>query len=91
MTMALDLDALKAEFAARGGKATVIAQGARAIESDRTIYAAMREGKRAAADEVVRSANAERRHHVMQDAYRAAKMQGWTDEDALEYGATAAD
>jgi hypothetical protein len=91
MTMALDLDALKAEFAARGGKATVVAQGTRAIESDRTIYAAMREGKRAAADEVVRSANAERRQHIMQDAYRAAKMQGWTDEDALEYGATAAD
>jgi hypothetical protein len=50
--MALDLDALKAEFAARGGKATVVAQGTRAIESDRTIYAAMREGKRAVADAV---------------------------------------
>lgn len=51
--MALDLDALKAEFAARGGKATVVAQGTRAIESDRTIYRAMREGKRAVADSIV--------------------------------------
>lgn len=50
--MALDLEALKAEFAARGGKATVVAQGTRAIESDRTIYRAMREGKRAAADAI---------------------------------------
>lgn len=51
--MALDLEALKAEFAARGGKATVVAQGERAIESDRTIYKAMREGTRAVADAVV--------------------------------------
>lgn len=50
--MALDLEALKAEFAARGGKATVVKQGTRAIESDRTIYRAMREGKRAVADAV---------------------------------------
>jgi hypothetical protein len=47
-----DLESLKAEFAARGGKPTVVAQGVRAIESDRTIYAAMREGKRAVADSV---------------------------------------
>jgi hypothetical protein len=89
--MALDLDALKAEFAARGGKATVVAQGTRAIESDRTIYRAMREGKRASADDVVASAKAENRYEIMRDAYHAAKLQGWTDEDALEYGATAAD
>jgi hypothetical protein len=50
--LAYDLDAMKAEFAARGGKAVVVESGARAIESDRTIYAAMREGKRAVADVV---------------------------------------
>ncbi len=51
--MALDLDALKAEFAARGGKATVVAQGIRAIENERRIYAARIQGKRAAADAVI--------------------------------------
>jgi hypothetical protein len=89
--MALDLDALKAEFAARGGKATVVAQGARAIESDRTIYRAMREGKRAAADTVRESRASESRHETMIGAYHAARAMGWSYEDAMEYGATAAD
>jgi hypothetical protein len=89
--MALDLDALKAEFAARGGKATVVAQGTRAIESDRTIYRAMREGKRAAADAVVASAKAESRHETMIGAYHAARAMGWSYEAAMEYGATAVD
>lgn len=89
--MALDLDALKAEFAARGGKATQVAQGARAIESDRTIYAAMREGKRAAADAVKESRESESRHETMIGAYHAAKAMGWSNEAALEYGATAVD
>jgi len=51
--VSFDLDAMKAAFAAKGGKATVVDSGVRAIESDRTIYAAMREGKRAVADAVV--------------------------------------
>ncbi len=89
--MALDLDALKAEFAARGGKTTVVAQGTRAIESDRTIYRAMREGKRAAADAVVVSAKAESRHETMIGAYHAARAMGWSYEAAMEYGATAVD
>ena len=89
--MALDLDALKAEFAARGGKTTVVAQGTRAIESDRTIYRAMREGKRAAADAVVASALAESRHETMIGAYHAARAMGWSYEAAMEYGATAVD
>lgn len=89
--MALDLDALKAEFAARGGKATVVAQGSRAIESDRTIYRAMREGKRAAADTVRESRASESRHETMIGAFHAARAMGWSYEDAMEYGATAAD
>jgi predicted RNA-binding protein with PUA domain len=91
MQMALDLDALKAEFAARGGKATVVAQGTRAIESDRTIYRAMREGKRAVADTVRESRKSESRHETMIGAYHAARAMGWSYEDAMEYGATAVD
>lgn len=52
--MAMDLEAMKAAFLAKGGKVTTVAAGERAIESDRTIYAAMREGKRAVADSIVR-------------------------------------
>lgn len=89
--MALDLDALKAEFAARGGKATVVAQGTRAIESDRTIYRAMRDGKRAAADTVRESRASESRHETMIGAYHAARAMGWSYEAAMEYGATAVD
>ena len=89
--MALDLEALKAEFAARGGKATVVAQGTRAIESDRTIYRAMREGKRAAADTVRESRASESRHETMIGAYHAARAMGWSYEAAMEYGATAVD
>ena len=87
--MALDLDALKAEFAARGGKATQVAQGARAIESDRTIYAAMREGKRAAADAVKESRESESRHERQQEAYRAARYDGWSQSAALDYSGEA--
>lgn len=50
--VAMDLEAMKAAFAAKGGKVAVIESGVRAIESDRSIYAAMREGKRAVADAV---------------------------------------
>lgn len=89
--MALDLDALKAEFAARGGRATVVAQGTRAIESDRTIYRAMREGKRATADAVRESRASESRHETMIGAYHAARAMGWSYEAAMEYGATAVD
>ncbi len=89
--MAMDLEAMKAEFAARGGKATVIESGKRAIESDRTIYAAMREGKRASADSVRESRASESRHETMIGAYHAARAMGWSHENALEYGATAVD
>ena len=89
--VSFDLDAMKAQFAARGGKATVVDSGVRAIESDRTIYAAMREGKRAVADADRAYHKAESRHETMIGAYHAAKAMGWSNEDALEYGATAVD
>lgn len=81
----MDLEALKAEFAARGGKTTVVAQGARAIESDRTIYRAMREGKRAAADAVEIARASEARWDRQQDAFRAGIHSGWSREEALDY------
>ena len=84
--LSFDLAAMTAAFAAKGGKVETVTQGARAIESDRTIYAAMREGKRAAADSVRES-----RHETMIGAYHAAKAMGWSNEAALEYGATAVD
>ena len=89
--VSMDLDAMKAAFAARGGKATVVESGKRAIESDRTIYAAMRNGTRASADSVRESRASESRHETMVGAYHAAKAMGWSNEDALEYGATAVD
>jgi hypothetical protein len=83
--MALDLEALKAEFAARGGKVTQVAEGERAIESDRTIYRAMREGTRAKADATVQSERSEARWERQQEAFRAAKYSGWSTEAALDY------
>ena len=82
--VSMDLDALKEAFAAKGGVATVVALGARAIESDRTIYNAMREGTRAVADSVAQDRDAEMQHHIANDAFRAAKLAGWTNENALD-------
>lgn len=89
--VAMDLDAMKAQFAARGGKAVVVESGVRAIESDRTIYAAMRNGTLASADSVRECRQSESRHETMVGAYHAAKAMGWADSDALEYGTTAVD
>ena len=89
--VAMDLEAMKAAFAAKGGKATVVESGVRAIESDRTIYAAMREGKRAVADSVRESRQSESRHETVIGAYHAARAMGWSYEAAMEYGATAVD
>jgi hypothetical protein len=76
--ISFDLDAMKAEFAARGGKATVVESGVRAIESDRTIYAAMREGKRAGADSVAASREGYARWEQGQQA-AYLRMQGVRD------------
>lgn len=81
----MDLEALKAEFAARGGKITRVEEGVRAIESDRKIYAAMREGKRAVADAVEIAHASEARFERQQEAFRAAKYDGWHTQDALDY------
>ena len=89
--VSMDLEAMKAAFAAKGGQVTRVDAGVRAIESDRTIYAAMREGKRAAADSVRESRKSESRHETMIGAYHAARAMGWSHSDALEYGATAVD
>ncbi len=89
--VAMDLEAMKAAFAAKGGQVTRVESGVRAIESDRKIYAAMREGKRAAADSVQESRKSESRHETMIGAYHAARAMGWSHEDSLEYGATAVD
>jgi hypothetical protein len=81
----MDLEALKAQFAARGGKVTRVETGARAIESDRKIYDAMRNGTRAAADAVDRATASEAHWERQQEAFRAAKYDGWTDAAALDY------
>jgi len=83
--MTLDLEALKAEFAARGGQVTRVAAGTRAIESDRAIYRAMREGGRVAADAVEMARASEARFERQQEAYRAARFDGWSQSDALDY------
>jgi hypothetical protein len=81
----IDLEKMVAEFEARGGKVEKIAEGERAIESDRKIYKAIRDGKRAAGDAVEIQRLSERRWEAQQEAYRAAKYDGWTDQDALDY------
>lgn len=86
----MDLEALKAEFAARGGKVTRVEQGERAIESDRKIYAAMRNGTRAAADAVDLAHASEARWERQQEAFRAAIHSGWSQSDALDYSEHAA-
>ena len=81
----MDLEALKAEFAARGGKVTRVEQGERAIESDRKIYAAMRNGTRVAADAVNIARVSEERWYRQQEAFLAAVHGGWSQADALDY------
>lgn len=83
--MTLDLEALKAEFVARGGQVQRVEQGARAIESDRKIYRAMREGKRAVADAVETIRASEARWERQQEVYRAARHDGWSDAEAADY------
>lgn len=80
----MDLEALKAEFAARGGKVTRVEQGERAI------YAAMRNGTRAAADAVDLAHASEARWERQQEAFRAAIHSGWSQSDALDYSEHAA-
>lgn len=89
--VAMDLEAMKAAFAAKGGAVTRVDAGVRAIESDRTIYRAMREGKRAVADSVRDTRESESLHEARIGAFHAARASGWAYEDAMEYAATAVD
>ena len=81
----IDTAGLIAAFLAKGGNIQAVPEGTRAIASDRTIYAAMREGKLAAADSLVQGRADEAQIDRQCDAYRAAKIAGWTDENALDY------
>lgn len=83
--VAMDLEAMKAAFAARGGVVQTVAAGVRAIESDRTIYAAMREGKLAAADSVRAARESEAACEARHGAYHAARADGWSRDAALDY------
>lgn len=87
----MDLEAMKAAFAAKGGQVTRVDAGVRAIESDRTIYAAMRAGKRAVADSDRIARKSESLQEARIGAYHAARANGWSYEDAMEYAATAVD
>jgi hypothetical protein len=83
--VAMDLEAMKAAFAAKGGAVTRVESGVRAIESDRTIYAAMRDGKRAVADSVAMTRESESRWEAQVGAYHAAKADGWSADNARDY------
>jgi hypothetical protein len=87
--LSFDLEAAKAAFAARGGEVTRVDAGARAIESDRAIYAAMRNGGRVAADSIAADRSAEAQAERQAEAFRAAKYDGWRDADALAYSQSA--
>jgi len=87
--MSYDLEALKAQFAARGGNVNRVNEGVRAIKSDRAIYRAMREGGRVAADAVEIARASEARFERQQEAYRAARYDGWSQTEALDYAESA--
>lgn len=76
MKKQFDSAALIAQFAAKGGTVQKIETGVRAIESDRTIYAAMREGTRATADVIAQARASEARYHAEHDAAAEARYNG---------------
>ena len=78
-----------AEFLAKGGKVTQVATGVRAIESDKAIYAAMRDGGKVAADSEVIARESEAKAERRADAFRSAKYDGWTDSKAFDYADSA--
>lgn len=83
--LSFDLSALVSDFAANGGKVTQVVEGARAIESDRALYKAMRDGEKLASDEVRIARASEERQERKNEAYRAAKFDGWTEDAAQDY------
>lgn len=82
MKQQIDSAALIAQFQARGGTVTRVAEGVRAIENDGTIYKAMREGVRAQADHIVAAAASESRWHRQHDAFTEGRMNGMSTADA---------
>lgn len=82
MKTQIDTAALIAQFQARGGKVQVIAEGTRAIENDRDIYRAMREGKKAQADSIRLAAESEARWHRQHDAFTEGRLNGMSTADA---------
>jgi hypothetical protein len=71
-----------AAFNAKGGKVQTVESGIRAIESDRTIYAAMREGKKVAGDSERATRLSEGRHEQAQQAH-------WAGDHAFGYEVSA--
>jgi hypothetical protein len=76
MKKPLDTATMMAEFLAKGGQVTKVDAGVRAIESDRTIYNAIRNGAKAVADDVAMCRASEQRYHRQHDAATEARMNG---------------
>ena len=84
-----DYSALVAAFEAKGGKVAKIDSGVRAIEDEKSIYKAMQNGEKVAADDVAENRESEAKSHRREDAFASAKYDGWTDDKAHEYADTA--
>lgn len=80
--MTTSTEDLIAAFLAKGGKVTKVETGLRAIESDRTIYAAMREGKLACADSVRAARDSEALYFRQRDAFDEGRYNGMSVADA---------
>lgn len=87
----MDIAAMVAEFEAKGGKVEKVEEGKKAIDAtDREYFCAMRDGKKLVGREKAAEIEAERSATAMEDAFRAAKYDGWTDAAAHEYAQEAA-
>tara|TARA_B110000977_G_scaffold159447_1_gene203361 strand:- start:1741 stop:2004 length:264 start_codon:yes stop_codon:yes gene_type:complete len=84
-----DYSALVAAFEAKGGKVAKIDSGVRAIEDEKSIYKAMQNGGKVAADSVSENRDSEAKAHRRDEAFRSAKYDGWTDEKAFDYSDSA--
>ena len=63
-----DYSSLVDQFLAKGGEVTNVREGTRAIESDKEIYAAMREGVKARPTGVVAAENAQQVSETLAEA-----------------------
>ena len=71
-----------AQFLANGGKVKQIASGTRAIESDKRIYAAMRNGTKAESDDSRITRQAESRAELRRELFLQARFNGASIEQA---------